>query len=65
MKNQEYDVISPDGFSINFDTYKTKDDAMLAFNEWAKRFETQGYYSSNNGRINLDELEKKCRIVKL
>lgn len=38
---------------------------MLAFNEWAKRFETQGYYSSNNGRINLDELEKKCRIVKL
>jgi hypothetical protein len=67
MKKQKvrYDVISPDGFSIHFaNTYKTEEDAKLALNEWAKRFETQGYYSSNNGRIDLNELEQNCRIVK-
>jgi hypothetical protein len=67
MQNKtRYDVISPDGFSIHFsDTYATKEDAMKAFNDWKKRFESQGYYSSNNGRIPLDELEQNCKIVKV
>ena len=67
MENEtRYDVISPDGFSIHHsDTYKTKEDAMIAFFEWKKRFDIQGYYSSNNGRIPLNELEQHCKIVKI
>jgi len=55
MQNKtRYDVISPDGFSIHHsDTYATKEDAMNAFHDWKKRFQSQGYYSSNNGRIPL------------
>ena len=64
MQNKtRYDVISPDGFSIHFsDTYATKEDARNAFFDWKKRFESQGYYSSNNGRIPLNELENHCKI---
>jgi hypothetical protein len=67
MKNKtRYDVISPDGFSIHFsDTYATKEDAMNAFFEWKKRFEGQGYYSSNKGRIALSELEKHCQLIEV
>jgi len=64
-KIKKYDVISPDGFSIHFsDTFKTINEAKIAFNEWKKRYEFQGYYSSANyGRISLDELESYCKIV--
>jgi hypothetical protein len=67
MKNKtRYDVISPDGFSIHHsDTFATKEDAMTAFHDWKKRFEGQGYYSSNKGRIPLDELEQYCKIVEV
>ena len=65
-KKTRYDVISPDGFSIHFsNTYPTKEDAMIAFGEWKKRYEGQGYYSSNRGRIPLDELEHYCKIVEV
>ena len=66
-KKQKFDVISPDGFSIHFsDTYKTKEDAITAFCEWKKRYETQGYYSSTKyGKIPLDELENYCQIIKI
>jgi hypothetical protein len=67
MKNKtRYDVISPDGFSIHFsDTYATKEDAFKAFNDWKKRFEGQGYYSSNDGRIPLNELDQHCQIIEV
>ena len=65
-KKKQFDVISPDGFSIHFsDTYNTREEAMNAFFEWKKRYEQQGYYSSNKGRIPLDELENHCRIVEV
>jgi hypothetical protein len=61
-----YDVISPDGFSIHFsDTYESIEAAKEAFENWKKRFEIQGYYSSNRGRIPLDELEEHCTLVEL
>jgi hypothetical protein len=61
-----YDVISPDGFSIHFsDTYESIEAAKEAFENWKKRFEVQGYYSSNRGRIPLDELEEHCTLVEL
>jgi hypothetical protein len=67
MTNEtRYDVISPDGFSIHHcDTYETRQDALNAFFEWKKRFEMQGYYSSNKGRISLDELEKYCELIEV
>lgn len=66
MAKKQFDVISPDGFSIHpSDTYKTKEEAMNAFFEWKKRYEHQGFYSSNKGRIPLDELEQHCEIVEV
>ena len=64
---KRFDVISPDGFSIHFsDTYKSVKEAKEAFEQWKKRYEMQGYYSSTNyGRIPLDELKDYCRIVTL
>ncbi len=61
---KRWDVISPDGFSIHpTDTYSSMEEAKEKFKEWAKRYERQGYYSSNNGRIPLDELESYCQFV--
>ena len=60
----KYQVLSPDGFTIEFDKphYPSRERAMTAFNEWKERYRRQGYYSSNNGRIPLDELENYCTI---
>jgi hypothetical protein len=66
MTKQTFDVLSPDGFSIHFsDTYSSEKKAMKAFDEWKKRYEFQGYYSSNNGRIPLTELHNHIKIIKL
>jgi hypothetical protein len=60
----KYDVLSPDGFSISFDeVWDTPQEAEAAQKEWAKRYEQQGYYSSNGGRIPLAELADHCRII--
>jgi hypothetical protein len=65
-KKQRFDVLSPDGISIHFsDTYSSEKKAMEAFEEWKKRYEFQGYYSSNNGRIPLTELHNHIKIVKI
>jgi Ca2+-binding EF-hand superfamily protein len=61
---KKYNVLSPDGFPIHFSkTYKTIKEAKNAIQEWKKRYEFQGYYSSNRGRIDLNELENYCEIV--
>lgn len=61
----EYNVLSPDGFTIHFsDTYKSIKEAKKAIKEWKKNYERQGYYSSTQyGRIPLNKLEKYCDIV--
>lgn len=61
----KYDIISPDGFSIRGEPFSSKKQAEKYFNLWKKRFEFQGYYSSCNGRIALDELEGYCRLVEI
>jgi hypothetical protein len=56
----KYEVLSPDGFTIEFDKpyYKSSQLAFEAFDKWKKRYEGQGYYSSNeHGRIPLEDLE--------
>lgn len=64
--NKRYNFISPDGFFIDrVATYKSRKEAITAFETWKKRYELQGYYSSNNGRIPLEELADFCRIVEV
>lgn len=61
-------VLSPDGFTLEFDKpyYPSKKKAIEAFNNWKKRYENQGYYSSTSyGRISLDELENYITVNKL
>jgi hypothetical protein len=64
---KKYDVLSPDGFSIQLtETYKTKAEATYAFKQWLKRYEKQGYYSSvNYGRIPLNEVIRYCQITEI
>ncbi len=62
----KFDVLSPDGFSIDrVKKYKSKASALTALKAWIKRYELQGYYSSNKGRISLEDLESNCRIIEL
>ena len=61
-----YDVLSPDGFAINAtETYNTIPEAQAAVRKWVKRYEVQGYYSSNKGRIAFDDIISHCRIITL
>ena len=61
-----YDVLSPDGFPIERESnYKTIQEAEVALDNFCKRFESQGYYSSNAGRIDLDLLKESCEIIKI
>lgn len=65
MVETRYDVLSPDGFAIHpTKTYWSKKEAETAFEEWKKRYELQGYYSSSkHGRIPLEDLHEYCEIV--
>ena len=63
MTKKKYQVLSPDGITIEFDkwTYPSKKQMMESFDKWKQVFTFQGYYSSNNyGRIPLDKLETYC-----
>ena len=61
------EVLSPDGFTIEFGKpyYPSKKKALEAFDKWKKRYELQGYYSSNIGRIPLFDLEEHMSIRKI
>ena len=64
-ENERYNVLSPDGFAISFDSqYNTIEEAEEAFNNWQERFKMQGYYSSSRyGRIPLAELKEHCALI--
>lgn len=61
-KRKKYQVVSPDGFTIEYNRYYTsRKKAWDAFTEWKKGYEFQGYYSSvKYGRIHLDNLSDYC-----
>ncbi len=64
MSNIKYDVLSPDGFSISrVETFDTKEDAEIALDNWIKRYEQQGYYSSRDGRIPYNQIKECCEII--
>ena len=59
-------ILSPDGISINPEGFFPNfTEARKYFDEWVKRFEKQGYYSSNNGPIKLEDLEEHCTLIEL
>lgn len=65
-KSKTYNILSPDGITIEQDgRYKSIKAAKTAFEKWAARFAAQGYYSSNSGRIPLSELESHCTLIEL
>ena len=58
-----YDILSPDGFTIRMPgdkLFKTKSEGEKYFKQWKKRYERQGYYSLNYGRIPLSSLHEDC-----
>lgn len=58
-----YDILSPDGFTIRMpgeQLFTTKEESNKHFAKWKKKFEAQGYYSSNSARISLSDLEAEC-----
>ena len=59
-----YNILSPDGFTIRHEDFKTEKDAVTFFQEWKSRFAHQGYYSAIGRRIPLSELENEVEIIK-
>ena len=65
MAKQRLVLLSPDGIPIHpTASYANKKEAFTAFNKWSKRFKKQGYYSSNMGRIHVEDLPESCSLVK-
>lgn len=59
----KYDVKSPDGISIRRNGYySTRTEAGEALEKWVENYTRQGYYSSNMGRIPLEELALHCEL---
>jgi len=64
MFRKKYHVLSPDGFPISHEPFKSRRAAMKAIPEWCKRYELQGYYStSDRQRISLEDLPYCLEIV--
>jgi hypothetical protein len=63
---KHYDMLSPDGFSINLEkVYSSPAEAVEEYDKWVKRFEKQGYYSHETERIPLAELHMHMQIVQV
>lgn len=60
----KYYLISPDGIEISGlgERYKNKKEALVAAKKYVKRFEVQGYYASNEGRIELKDLPSRMFV---
>lgn len=58
-----YNIMSPDNHTISMNDFNTPEEATKFYIEWKKRFIQQGYYSSNNGKILLEDLDNECYLV--
>lgn len=60
-------VLSPDGITLEIDkpNYKSGKLAVEAFENWKKRYEHQGYYSTRGYRILLADLADECEFIKV
>ena len=59
-----FEVKSPDGFTTTrtYTLFTSEELAKREIENFAKRYEMQGYYSTMGMRISLDELKERCRI---
>ena len=63
-KVQKFRILSPDGFDIRMDKHTfTKKQVPQELENFVKRYERQGYYSSNRGRIDLEDIADYCSVV--
>ena len=62
------EILSPDGFSIDMQVHTSMKQANIALNNFVKRFEHQGYYSTiKNGQrylMPLNEIINNCTLIK-
>lgn len=64
MSKTMYDVISPDGFPITCEPFKSQKAAVKYALKWCKRYQQQGYYStSNREKIPLEDLPDCLSLV--
>ena len=59
-------VLSPDGFQIerNKASYRSRKSAETALDNWIRRYDFQGYYStSSRERIPLANIKERCQII--
>jgi hypothetical protein len=65
MTKQKVEVLSPDGFTIEFDMpyYNSMEEAMEKLASWQERYKKQGYYSSaQHGRIPYNLIPEFCWV---
>jgi hypothetical protein len=63
-KVQKFRILSPDGFDIRMDKANyTEKQVPKELEDFTKRYERQGYYSSNRGRIPLEDIADYCSVV--
>jgi len=61
---KKYDVLSPDGFPITHEPFKSKQAALDYIPRWCARYEQQGYYSTaQREHIPLEMLPGCLEIV--
>lgn len=68
QKNKQFDILSPDGFSIRIgiEPFSSIKEADEYFTEWKDRYKRQGYYSSvPYGRLPLEDLRDYCKWIEL
>ena len=62
------EILSPDGFSIDMQEHKNMNEVNIALDNFVKRYEQQGYYSTiRNGQrylMPLNEIRDNCTIIK-
>lgn len=65
-EEKRYDILSPDGFPIDFSKTYSREEVLDEFEKWKSRFVNQGYYSSTNyGRIPLNLLDDYCQVIEV
>jgi hypothetical protein len=64
MAKKLYEVLSPDGFPITCEPFKTKKAALEYIPRWCERYQSQGYYSTaRRDQIPLADLPACLRLV--
>jgi hypothetical protein len=64
MPQTMYDVISPDGFPITCEPFKSEKEALEYVPLWCQRYQQQGYYStSRREKILLADLPGYLSLV--